>query len=161
MHEKLVDAVEADRKVLIDLCLELGNTPDVHGKVRSLAEKVIAWFKENGIAAYIQPITEESANAIAVIPGEGGGPSLLFNAHMDAGGPPSPDMAASEFSMRGAWIEGELLFGKGVINDKAQLCAGMVAARAIKRSGIHLKGDLMITGVDFETGEPSVNERQG
>ena len=70
-------------------------------------------------------------------------------------------MAASEFSMRGAWVEGELLFGKGVINDKAQLCAGMVAARAIKRSGIRLKGDLMITGVDFETGEPSVNERQG
>lgn len=161
IEEKLIAAVEADRKDLVDLCLDLGNMPDIHGKIRPLADKVVGWFKELGIQAYVQPITDESANAIAVIPGEGGGPSLIFNAHMDAGGPPSPDMAESEFSMRGAWVEGELLFGKGVINDKAQLCAGMIAARAIKRTGICLKGDLIITGVDFETGEASVNERQG
>ena len=159
--EKLISAVEAAKKDLIDLCLELGNTPDFHGRVRPLGDKVVGWFKECGIEAYIQPITDESANAIAVMRGEGGGPSLIFNAHMDAGGAPAPDMPESEFTMRGAWVEGELLFGKGVINDKAQLCAGMIAARAIKRSGIRLKGDLTITGVDFETGEASVNERQG
>jgi acetylornithine deacetylase/succinyl-diaminopimelate desuccinylase-like protein len=161
IHDKLIATVQANRKDLVDLCLDLGNTPDVHGKVRPIADKVVAWFKGNGIDAYVQPITEESANAIAVLPGEGGGPSLIFNAHMDAGGPPSPDMAESEFKMRGAWVEGELLFGKGLINDKAQLCAGMIAARAIKKAGIRLKGDLIITGVDFETGEASVNERQG
>jgi acetylornithine deacetylase/succinyl-diaminopimelate desuccinylase-like protein len=48
-----------------------------------------------------------------------------------------------------------------VINDKAQLCAFMIAARAIKRASIRLRGDLTITAVAFETGAPSIDEHQG
>jgi len=54
-----------------------------------------------------------------------------------------------------------MLFGKGMINDKAQLCAFMIALRAIKESGVKLKGDLTLTAVAFETGNPSVGQFQG
>jgi acetylornithine deacetylase/succinyl-diaminopimelate desuccinylase-like protein len=37
----------------------------------------------------------------------------------------------------------------------------MIAASAIKKVGVRLKGDLTITGVAFETGTPSVDEYQG
>jgi acetylornithine deacetylase/succinyl-diaminopimelate desuccinylase-like protein len=37
----------------------------------------------------------------------------------------------------------------------------MIAARAIRKAGLRLKGDLTITGVAFETGSPSVGEFQG
>jgi acetylornithine deacetylase/succinyl-diaminopimelate desuccinylase-like protein len=37
----------------------------------------------------------------------------------------------------------------------------MIAARALARAGIRLEGDLRIAGVAFETGAPSVDDRQG
>ena len=43
--------------------------------------------------------------------------------------------------MAGSWLDGEMLYGSGLINDKAQLCAEMIAARAIKKAGARLEGD--------------------
>src|SRR5437870_12536506 len=48
-----------------------------------------------------------------------------------------------------------------MINDKAQLCAFMIAMRAIKEAGVKLKGDLILTAVAFETGNPSLGQFQG
>lgn len=160
-YDELLELIEKDRDELVDLCLKLGNTPSPHGKERSVGELVLDWLKKNGIDAFLQLITEESVNAVGVIPGSGDGTSLIFNAHMDTGPELRPDASEAERKIEGAWAEGDLIFGKGVINDKAQLCAFMIAARAIKRSGFRLKGDLTIAGVAFETGSPSVDEFQG
>lgn len=160
-YDELLELIEKDRDELVDLCLKLGNTPSPHGKERSVGELVLDWLKKNGIDAFLQFITEESVNAVGVIPGSGDGTSLIFNAHMDTGPELRPDASEAERKIEGAWMDGDLIFGKGVINDKAQLCAFMIAARAIKRSGFRLKGDLTIAGVAFETGSPSVDEFQG
>lgn len=149
-----MEIIEKEREELVRLCLELGNTPSPNGKERRVAEKVVAWFKENKIDGFLQPITEESCNAVGILHGNGGGTSLILDAHIDTTGPDlRPDVSA--------WVEGDLIFGHGVINDKAQLCAFMIAAKAIKNAGIQLKGDLAIAGVAFETGKPSVDEFQG
>lgn len=161
ISDQLVEIIEKDRAELIDLCLRLGNTPSPHGRERKVGEAVVAWFKQSGIEAFLQFITEESVNAVAVIPGNGNGTSVIFNAHMDTGPELGPEASEAERKIEGAWVEGDLIFGKGVINDKAQLCALMVAARAIKKAEIRLKGDLTVTGVAFETGSPSVDELQG
>lgn len=160
-YDNVLDIIEKDRDELVDLCLKLGNTPSPHGKERRVGEEVIAWLKKNGIDGFLQFITEESVNAIGVMPGSGDGTSLIFNAHMDTGPELRPDASEAAKKIESAWIDGELIFGKGVINDKAQLCAFMIAARAIKKAGFRLKGDLTITGVAFETGAPSVDEFQG
>lgn len=160
-YDELLELIEKDRAELVDLCLRLGNTPSPHARERRVGEAVIDWLNKNGIDAFLQFITEESVNAVGVIPGSGDGTSLIFNAHMDTGPELPPDASEAQRKIEGAWAEGDLIFGKGVINDKAQLCAFMIAARAIKRSGFRLKGDLTITGVAFETGSPSVDECQG
>ena len=160
-YDELLELIEKDRAELVDLCLRLGNTPSPHARERRVGEAVIDWLNKNGINAFLQFITEESVNAVGVIPGSGDGTSLIFNAHMDTGPELPPDASEAQRKIEGAWAEGDLIFGKGVINDKAQLCAFMIAARAIKRSGFRLKGDLTITGVAFETGSPSVDECQG
>lgn len=160
-YDSLLTAIENDRAELVDLCLRLGNTPSPHGKERKVGELVIDWLRENRIDASLQFITEESVNAVATIRGTGEGTSLILNAHMDTGPELGPDASPAAKRIEGAWTEGELIFGKGVINDKAQLCAFMIAARATQRAGIRLKGDLTITGVAFETGSPSVDETQG
>ncbi len=161
-YERVVNLIEEDRQELVDLCLNLGNTPSPNGRERSVAEKVVAWFKENGIKGFLQPITETSCNAVGVIRGSDDGTSLVVNAHIDTTGPETERNAPEGAKkIAGAWVEGDTIFGHGVVNDKGQLCAFMIAARAIKKAGIRLKGDLAIAGVAFETGKPSVDEFQG
>lgn len=161
IYDDLLEMIERDRQELVDLCIKLGNTPSPHGKEKRVGEAVLDWLKQNGIRGTLQFITEESVNAVATIPGSGNGTSLILNAHMDTGPELGPDATEADKKIEGAWTEGDLIFGKGVINDKAQLCAFLIAARAIKRSGIRLRGDLTLTAVAFETGGPSVDEFQG
>jgi acetylornithine deacetylase/succinyl-diaminopimelate desuccinylase-like protein len=161
LHDDLLAGIEGDRAELVDLCLKLGNTPSHHGKERKVGEAVLAWLTECGIHGSLQFITDESVNAVATIAGSADGTSLIFNAHMDTGPELGRDTTEADKKIDGAWTEGELIFGRGVINDKAQLCAFMIAARAINRAGIRLRGDLTITAVAFETGAPSIDEHQG
>lgn len=153
--------VAEDRQDLIDLCLLVGNLPDYAGHTIQVGEAVVDWLKAADIRAYLQHITPEAVNAIGQIRGSGGGKSLILNAHMDAGEAPPHDAPESEIRMRGTWVEGNTVYGKGMINDKAQLCAEMIAMRALKKAGVNLKGTLTLMGVDFETGAPSVDETQG
>ena len=127
-YDELLQSIEKDQEELVDLCLRLGNTSSPHGKEIKVGEAVIDWFKKNGIEAFLQFITEESVNAVGLIPGSGDGTSLILNAHMDTGAEPGPEATEAERRIEGAWVDGELIFGKGVINDKAQLCAFMIAA---------------------------------
>ena len=158
---RLLDIIDADRQDLVALCLELGNTPSPHGKELPLATKVSDWLKAAGIESWLQPITSESANAVGLIPGASDGASLIFNAHLDTG-PAIPANAPERVRrINEAWVEGDLLYGSGVVNDKGQLAAFMIAARAILKAGLRLKGDLLVTAVAFETGAPSVGDRQG
>ena len=159
--QRLKDIIDDDRQDLVQLCLELGGMPSPHARERALGEAVVAWLKDNGIEAFLQWITDESVNAVGVIRGSGGGSSLILNAHMDTGPELPADASEADVRMEGAWADGDLVFGKGLINDKAQLCAFMIAARAFKKAGVVLRGDLYVTGVAFETGEPSVDDTQG
>lgn len=161
IYEKVISQIERDYEDLVNLCLDLGNTASPHGKERNVGEKVLGWLSANGITGSLQFITEESVNAVARISGSGGGPSLILNAHLDTGPELPADASEAVRKIEGAWLEGELIFGKGLINDKAQLCAFMIAVTAIKKTGVQLKGDLTIAGVAFETGTPSVDEFQG
>jgi hypothetical protein len=84
-YEKLVTIIDADKADLVDLCLQLGNTPSPHGKERVLGEATLAWLRQRGIDGELQFITDECVNAVARIRGAASGHSLIFNAHMDTG----------------------------------------------------------------------------
>jgi acetylornithine deacetylase/succinyl-diaminopimelate desuccinylase-like protein len=159
--EKVIKIIEQARGELVDLCMQLGNTPSTHGQEKDAGQAVLDWLKQYQIDGQLQFITDRSVNAVATIPGSNGGKSLIFNAHLDTG-PELPANASEDAKkLETAWIEGDMLFGKGMINDKAQLCALMLAMSALKRAGIKLKGDLTLTAVASETGHPSVDEFQG
>jgi acetylornithine deacetylase/succinyl-diaminopimelate desuccinylase-like protein len=160
-HRMLRSAIEGDRTELVDLCLQLGNLASPHAQERPAAEFVLYWLERNSIVAWLQPITERSANVVGHLPGSSEGTSLIVDAHLDTGPALGPDATAADRRIEGAWVDGELIIGKGVINDKGQLCAFMIAVRAIQRAGIRLRGDLYLAGVAFETGRPSVGDLQG
>jgi len=161
IQRQLLAAIDGDRDDLVELCLQLGNMASPHAQERPAAEFVREWLSNSGIDAWLQPITERSANVVGYLPGTGGGTSLIVDAHLDTGPALSPDATEADRRIEGAWVDGDLIIGKGVINDKGQLCAFMIAVRAIRRMGIRLHGDLYIAGVAFETGRPSVGDLQG
>lgn len=158
--EKVIKIIDGSRRELVDLCLRLGNTPSPHGQEKVVGQAVLDWLKQYQITGQLQFITERSVNAVATIPGNDG-TSLIFNAHLDTGPKLPEDASEDAKKLETAWTEGEMLYGKGMINDKAQLCALMLAMSALKRAGIKLKGDLTLTAVASETGHPSVDEFQG
>jgi acetylornithine deacetylase/succinyl-diaminopimelate desuccinylase-like protein len=89
---------------------------------------------------------------VGAVRGAGAGRSLIVDAHMDTEGVvPSEDPEVNR-RLRGTLRDGELLIGKGLGNDKGQLCAAMIAARAIASAGVRLEGDLIVVGAAQETG---------
>lgn len=158
--ERLVEEIAADRDDLIELCLSLGNKTDYAGAERPVAEAVVDWLKNAGIEAWLQPITDTSANAVGLLRGTGaeGAHSLILNAHLDTQGFTPTGGIEVERKNRRAWIEGNLLFGQGLANDKAQLAAEMIAVRALKRVGAPLMGNLYVTGVAQEISAPLESE---
>lgn len=161
MHEiaaEVLNSIDKDRQTLIELCLSLGNLPDYSGEERQVGQAIVDWLSAQGIEAWLQSISEDSANAVGLVRGTGdresGGRSLILNAHLDTQGARPKGGEASERALRGAWIEEDHLHGRGVANDKAQLAAELVALRGIKAAGIKLKEDLFVAGTAQETWAP-------
>jgi len=78
-------------------------------------------------------------NVVAVARGNGGGRSLMLNAHMDTVG-----VAGMENPFRPVIREGRLC-GRGAMDTKSALAALMMAAAEARRSG--LRGDVILTAV--------------
>ncbi|MEE2956532.1 MAG: M20/M25/M40 family metallo-hydrolase [Pseudomonadota bacterium] len=152
------ERIDASRQVLTDLCLELGNLPDTPGHERPVGKAVSRWLEDSGIPARIQTISEESINVIGIIRGIGdrtaGGRSLILNAHMDTQGVEPEGDENVRHQLRGAWLKDGLIYGRSLANDKAQVAAELIAARAIIDCGIILMEDLYVTAVAQETSAP-------
>src|SRR5207247_7750831 len=67
---------------------------------------------------------------------------------------------AADAVFHSAWREGDVLVGNGICNDKGPMATWLLAAKAIKDSGVRLKGDLMLMAVVGEIGVEPVDEFQ-
>jgi len=149
---------------LAELALKMANTFSPMGHEQPLAEVVCEWLKQNQLNAYLQPILSDRANVVAVLPGSGGGKSLIFNSHLDSevSGPEYDwGMNAPDINRAGAWREGDRLFGHTVLNDRGLMATTMVALKALRDAGVPLRGNVIFTGVPGETGAAPIDEHQG
>ena len=83
-------------------------------------------------------------NVVGHLPGQGGGRSLLLNAHSDTVG-----VAGMAEPFSGAIRNGRL-YGRGSQDMKGSLAAMLGAAKAIVDGGLTLAGDLLVTAVADE-----------
>lgn len=83
-------------------------------------------------------------NLRAVLPGSGGGKSLLLSGHIDTVPRGSEKWRRDPF---GAGIEGNRLYGLGSNDMKGGIGAALLAMEMICELGIGLKGDLMMEAV--------------
>jgi acetylornithine deacetylase len=88
--------------------------------------------------------------------GEGGGPSLLLNGHVDVVDP-GPDVAWGGDPFRARVAAGRLI-GRGAADMKSGVAAMIVAVEALRAAGVRLAGDLVVNTVTDEesTGAGSV-----
>jgi acetylornithine deacetylase/succinyl-diaminopimelate desuccinylase-like protein len=149
---------------LAELALKMANTFSPMGHEQPLASVVCDWLRQNRFYAYLQPILADRSNVVAVLPGTGGGKSLIFNSHLDTeiSGPEFDwGMNAPDINRAGAWREGDRLFGHTVLNDRGLMATTMIALKALRDRGAPLRGDVIFTGVVGETGAAPVDEYQG
>ncbi len=98
-----------------------------------------------GLEVHLDELAPGRFNVTGILPGTGGGRSLLLNAHLDTVG--VEGMTIDPF---GAEVRDGRLYGRGAQDMKGSLAAMLAAARALVEHGIRLKGDLLISGVADE-----------
>ena len=154
-----------DEKEVVELAVAMGNIYSPTGFEKPMAEFVYDWLKRHGFQAAMQEVVTDRFNVVATINGVGGGSSLLFNSHMDSDlGGPGEELTFADPELpqnRKVWIEGDTIFGKPILNDRGPMAATMIAAKAIKESGVRLGGDLVLTMVVGEIGNAPIDEFQG
>ena len=85
---------------------------------------------------------------------DGSGPSLMFCGHTDTSDWNGDVFRRDQwrYDPFGAELDGGMIYGLGALNMKAGLSSMLIAAEAIRRSGLPLKGDLILACVVAETG---------
>src|SRR5438270_3418475 len=117
---------------------------------------------ELGLQVQWQQVEDGRANVLGTWAGAGGGPSLMFNGHLD-----------TSYSGREPWLrdvpgfqpegfedEGRV-YGLGISNMKGALACYVEALRALQDAGIHLKGDLLIAAVCGEIEKTQQGAEEG
>jgi acetylornithine deacetylase/succinyl-diaminopimelate desuccinylase-like protein len=153
-----------DREELVQFALEICNIDSAGPFEAQVAEHLYQWLRREGFVARRVGLLSDRFNVLGTLPGSGGGYSLIFNSHMDTAVPREPDLVHRDPGndvYHKAWIEGELLVGEGVCNDKGPMAAFLMAAKAIRDSGHKLKGDLLVSAVVAEASREPCDEPPG
>ena len=143
---------EIDRAELAQLACDLTSIPSPTGQEKAIAEFILAWFKANGLKAVRQDVEVDRPNAVGILKGDGNGLSLAFNGHTDTSFTgTSEDLrmvgaVEPEADLKGR-IVGNTVQGLGVSNMKGGVAAFMIAGKALKTSGVRLKGDVILAAV--------------
>ena len=127
-----------------------------------MAELMAATFADMGLRTQWQQVEEGRANVLGIREGVGGGPTLMFNGHMDTSySGREPWLAHVPGFQPNAFVEDGRLYGLGISNMKGALACYVEAARALEDAGVGLRGDLMIAAVCGEIEKTQWGEAQG
>jgi acetylornithine deacetylase len=155
-------SVEVNRDRLVEWASRAIATPSFTGDEQAMAELMRDTFEEVGLHVQWQQVEEGRANVLGTREGEGGGPSLMFNGHMD-----------TSYSGREPWlrhvpgfqpepfVEDERLYGLGVSNRKGALACSNEALRALRDADVRLQGDVLVAAVCGEIEKAQQGDAQG
>jgi acetylornithine deacetylase len=132
-----------DRGAMLTLAQELIKIPSFKTEETAVARYLGDYFRQRGYEVQLQEVEPGRFQTVAVLKGSDGGKSLMFNGHLDI------DPLAFGWK-RDPWtprMEDDRLYGAGIRNMKGGVASMIEAAEAIRRSGIRLKGDLVVACV--------------
>jgi acetylornithine deacetylase/succinyl-diaminopimelate desuccinylase-like protein len=152
-----------DTDELVKVTLDLANIDSPSGSEGPVADYIHDWLIRQGFESRKVALDPNRPNVVATLPGNGGGRSLCFNSHMDTTIHKDEwwtTRRAADPILHTGWREGDVLVGNGVCNCKGPMATWLLAAKAIKSSGVRLKGDLVLMAVVAEIGLEPVDEFQ-
>ncbi len=132
---------------VIGLAGDLVRIPSFCPDETPVARFLAPYFEARGYAVELQEVEPGRLQTIATLRGTGGGKSLMLNGHTDIN-------SLTFGGRRDPWtptVEGDRLYGHGVQNMKGGVAAMIAAAEAVRRSGVRLRGDLVVACVVGET----------
>lgn len=141
VRARVLEQIKKDE--VVALCTDLLAIPSFKTEETPVARYLADFFERRGYRVDRQEVEPGRFQTVAVLEGSGGGKSLMFNGHIDI------DPLALGWR-RDPWtptVEGDRLFGAGVNNMKGGVTAMISAAEAIRKSGVKLKGDLVVACV--------------
>jgi putative selenium metabolism hydrolase len=139
-------AVEAIKDDLVTFTQEIVRIPSLTNDEEDLARAILAKLKQFGFEeAWIDGI----GNVIGVLRGDGRGPNVMLNGHLDA--VPPGILENWENDPYGAEIKDGVIYGRGTVDVKAGLASCLFAAKMLKdlrdKKGISLPGDVIFSAV--------------
>jgi succinyl-diaminopimelate desuccinylase len=146
-----------DPDELIALTRDLVRIPSVvrpgdpSGNEAAVARHVEAWFRREGFALELQEVAPGRPNVVAWLGEKGSGRSLLLEGHTDV--VTEGDARDWTHPPFGAELVDGRIYGRGSADMKSGLAAAMVAAAAIRRSGVALRGKLVVGALVDEEGD--------
>jgi acetylornithine deacetylase len=154
-----------NRDELAQLTKDLVDISSPTGSEKAIGEFILDWYARNNIRPVRQEIDPNRINAVGILEGKSDGVSLMINGHMDTSytGTEEDRMFCRtlepESELKGAVRDGKV-FGLGASNMKSGLAAFMVAGKAVRESGLALKGDLILAAVAGEISRTPVDSYQ-
>ncbi len=137
---------------VLELAQQLVQIPSVNppGDVREAARVCADFLRAAGFTIELDAAEPSKPNVIARF-GDEPGPLVLWNSHLDV--VPVGEESAWTVPPFGGVVQDGKLYGRGSCDVKGGVAAQLVAAAALARSGIPLKGTLVVTEVaDEEVG---------
>ncbi len=154
-----------NREELAELTKQLVDISSPTGSEKTIGEFILAWYARHNLKPVRQELGPDRVNAIGILEGRANGVSLTINGHMDTSytGTEEDRMFCRalepDSDLKGAIREGKV-FGLGASNMKSGLAAFMVTGKAIRESGISLKGDLILAAVAGEISRTPIGPYQ-
>jgi acetylornithine deacetylase/succinyl-diaminopimelate desuccinylase-like protein len=167
----MIDAKAADavldriqEQELVDLALHITSVETPPGEEGPGAEVIYDWLDDNGFSPRRVGMFEDRFNIFAELPGQGRGPALAFNSHIDTWMRRDDHLVWRDPGQRDFHLgreDGDMLIGNPIVNDKGPMAAWMLATKAIRDAGVRLDGSIYLTMVAGEIGQEPVDEFQG
>ena len=148
IENKILSKIEEEE--VIGFLQKLVRIPSVNppGDCRRVCQVCEEEIREAGIPVQVLAMKETTPCIVATIQGKARSPVLLFDAHMDT--VPVNDSHRWKFPPFGADLVGDVVYGRGSADDKSNVAAQIMAAKALVKAKIELKGDLVVTIVSDE-----------
>ena len=140
--QKALESIDARKTPILDEWIALTEIPAPSTKEQARAKYVRAEMEKLGLTGIR---SDGMMNLSGIRKGTGGGPTVVFAAHMDTVFPEGTDIKVKR--------EGDILRAPGIGDDTGNLVATLEMFRALNRAGIKTKGDLIfLASVQEELG---------
>jgi acetylornithine deacetylase len=154
--------IRIDERRLVDLAIRLVSVPSFTGSEEAAARVMCEVLDELGLQTQWQQVEDGRANVLATWAGTGGGPTLMFNGHMDTSYSGNEPWLQGIPGFQPAGFErGGRIYGLGISNMKGALAAYVEAVRALQEAGVRLRGDVLVAAVAGEIEKTQQGDAQG